>query len=70
MVKLKLAAAAMFAVAAVMAPSAAFPQATAITEIVPADGLKDVPRNQTLILGWSINRPRVYMFTDEHVAGV
>ena len=58
MVNLNLVAAATLALAAVFAPTAAFPQdAAAPTEIVPAAPLPDVPRNQTLILGWSITSP-------------
>ena len=58
MVNLNLAAAATLALAAVFAPTAAFPQdAAAPTEIVPAAPLPDVPRNQTLILGWGITSP-------------
>ena len=58
MVNLNLAAAATLALAAVFAPTAAFPQdAAAPTEIVPVAPLPDVPRNQILILGWSITSP-------------
>ncbi|MEO6634257.1 MAG: ABC transporter substrate-binding protein [Devosia sp.] len=39
-----------------MAPSVAFTQ-TAPAEIVPATPLADVPREQTLILGWSVTSP-------------
>jgi ABC-type transport system substrate-binding protein len=53
----KLVAAAVFAAAAALMPTAALPQAAAPTEIAPAGGLKDVPRNQTLILGWSVTSP-------------
>ncbi len=56
MTKLKLAAATI-AVAAVMAPALSFAQAAAPTEIAPPGGLKDMPRNQTLVLGWSISSP-------------
>jgi ABC-type transport system substrate-binding protein len=58
MMKLNLVAAATLAVAAVVAPSAALSQdAAAPTEIVPAAPLPEVPRDQTLILGWSITSP-------------
>jgi ABC-type transport system substrate-binding protein len=57
MLKLKFAAAAMVAIAAAFVPAAAFAQAAAPTEIAPEGGLKDVPRNQTLILGWSVTSP-------------
>src|SRR5260221_9022782 len=55
MVKIKVLAAAFVSVAVGLASSAAFAQAAA--EIVPAAPLPDVPRNQTLILGWSITSP-------------
>jgi peptide/nickel transport system substrate-binding protein len=57
MAKLRLAAAALVAMAAAMAPTAGFSQAAAPTEIKPDKPLADVPRNQTLILGWSISSP-------------
>lgn len=55
MVNFKFAAAALVAVAMALAPSAAYPQAAAV-EINPVN-LADVPRNQTLILGWSVTSP-------------
>jgi peptide/nickel transport system substrate-binding protein len=58
MFKHKLAAAAMLAVAATFGPVAGYAQtAAAPTEIKPDKPLADVPRNQTLILGWSITSP-------------
>ena len=42
--------------AAVSGPSAVYAQSAAPSEIAPAK-LPDVPRNQTLILGWSITSP-------------
>ena len=54
--KFKILAAAVLALGLAFAPAAAFAQ-TAPTEIVPAGGLKDMARNQTLILGWSISSP-------------
>ncbi|HVY52489.1 MAG TPA: ABC transporter substrate-binding protein [Devosia sp.] len=59
MAKLKIAAATALALGAMMMiPTAALPQSTAApTEIAPAGGLKEVPRNQTLVLGWSISSP-------------
>ena len=48
-------AAAFAALAMVFAPAAAYPAAP--TEIAPATPLPDLPRNQTLILGWSISSP-------------
>ena len=58
MVKVNLVAAAALAAVAWLLPTAAFPQdAAAPTEIAPATPLPDVPRNQTLILGWSITSP-------------
>jgi len=57
MVKVNLVAA-VLSVAAALLPTAALPQdAAAPTEIAPATPLPDVPRNQTLILGWSITSP-------------
>src|SRR5687767_1110922 len=56
MIKLKLVAAAFVALAAIIAPTAASAQAAA-TEIAPEGGLTDVPRNQTLVLGWSVTSP-------------
>jgi len=57
MKRLKLAAAALLAVAALAAPAAGFAQeslaATAPKEITPAS-LPDVPRNQTVVLGWGV----------------
>ena len=55
MVKIKFLAAAFVSVAVGLASSAANAQAAA--EIAPATPLADVPRNQTLILGWSITSP-------------
>ncbi len=56
--KLKLLAAAAVTAALAVMPVTAFADAAAApTEIVPANGLKDMPRNQTLILGWSIASP-------------
>jgi peptide/nickel transport system substrate-binding protein len=58
MVSLKGLAAACITLAAVLLPSAAYPQTPAApAEISPAGGLKPVPRNETLILGWSIISP-------------
>jgi len=57
MQKLKLLVAAAVAAAALAVPSVAFAQAATPQEIAPAGGLKTVPRNQTLILGWSISSP-------------
>ena len=58
MVSLKGLAAACITLAAVLLPSAAYPQTPAApSEISPAGGLKPVPRNETLILGWSIISP-------------
>jgi len=56
MVKWKAAMAAVFATAALMGSAAAVAQTAAPTEIAPAK-LPDVPRKQTLILGWSIKSP-------------
>jgi peptide/nickel transport system substrate-binding protein len=42
--------------AAVSGPSAVYAQSAAPSEIAPAK-LPDVPRNQTLVLGWSISSP-------------
>jgi ABC-type transport system substrate-binding protein len=56
MVNLKIAAA-FTALALTLAPSAAYPATATATEIAPATPLPDVPRNQTLILGWSITSP-------------
>ncbi|MDB5505364.1 MAG: transporter substrate-binding protein [Devosia sp.] len=52
MVKFKLLAAAMFAAATALAPSLAYSQAA--SEIVPATPLPELPRNQTLVLGWGV----------------
>ncbi len=49
-------AAAVTALAMSLAPSAAFSQ-DAAQPIAPAGGLKEMPRNQTLILGWTIRSP-------------
>ena len=57
MYKTKFAAAALVAMAAMFAPSAGLAQSAAPAEIAPATPLPDVPRNQTLILGWSIASP-------------
>ena len=56
MIRIKLAAACI-ALAAMFAPSAGDSQTTAAKEIAPSTPLPDVPRNQTLILGWSITSP-------------
>jgi peptide/nickel transport system substrate-binding protein len=56
MVKLKFLAAAMASVAIAVASTGALAQAAA-TEIVPSSPLPDLPRNQELILGWSISSP-------------
>ena len=56
MKKLKLAAA-FIALAAMFAPSAGYLHTAAAAEIAPSTPLPDVPRNQTLILGWSITSP-------------
>ncbi len=55
MFKLKWIAAAVMAVAAIAAPASASAQVAA-TEINPTN-LAEVPRNQTLILGWSVTSP-------------
>ncbi|MDB5563044.1 MAG: Bacterial extracellular solute-binding protein family 5 [Hyphomicrobiales bacterium] len=57
MVNIKFAAAVLLAIAATLAPSSAYSQNAAPAEIVPAKPLPDVPRNQTLVLGWSIASP-------------
>ena len=57
MKKIKLAAAAIFGLAAVLSPTLGYSQAAAPAEIAPATPLADIPRNQTLILGWSISSP-------------
>lgn len=61
MVKTRLAipvTAALLAFASVLAPTASFADAAAApAEIAPATPLPDVPRNQTLVLGWSIASP-------------
>ena len=55
MMKLKLAAAAIMAVAAFAAPSVGYAQdAVAVSDIVPAS-LAEVPRNQTVQLGWGVS---------------
>ena len=56
MVRLRLAAAAMVALAAILAPVTASAQTDAV-EIAPEGGLPEVPRNQTLVLGWSVTSP-------------
>jgi peptide/nickel transport system substrate-binding protein len=59
MVKLIGLAAALTVLGLALAPTAAFPQATttaAPTEIAPEGGLKQVPRNQTLIMGWALTQ--------------
>lgn len=56
MIRLRLAAAAMVALTAIMAPVATFAQTDAV-EIAPEGGLPEVPRNQTLVLGWSVTSP-------------
>ena len=54
----KLLAATLVTGALVFAPVAAHAQsATAATEIVPASPLPELPRNQQLILGWSVTSP-------------
>lgn len=55
MVNFKFAAAAVVAVAMALTPSAAYPQVAAV-EINPTN-LADVPRNETLIMGWSVTSP-------------
>lgn len=56
--KLKLLAVAAVAAAFAWAPSLALADdAKTITEIAPKGGLKEMPRNQTLVLGWSIASP-------------
>jgi len=59
MVRLKLAAAAFAVIAATLAPGFALAQdaPAAPTEIAPATPLAELPRNQQLILGWSISSP-------------
>ena len=61
MINMKLAAGALVALAAMLATTAAFPADTtapaAATEIAPKTPLPDLPRNQTLVLGWSIASP-------------
>ena len=57
MVHKKIAAVAMIAVAASFAPASfglAEDKPAAITEIAPAGGLKELPRNQTVVLGWGV----------------
>jgi len=46
----------MVALTAIMAPVATFAQTDAV-EIAPEGGLPEVPRNQTLVLGWSVTSP-------------
>ena len=55
MKKIKFLAAILLAMAAALAPSAAYSQAAAV-EITPTN-MADVPRNQTLILGWGVTSP-------------
>jgi peptide/nickel transport system substrate-binding protein len=57
MIKFKLAAAAMMALAAILAPAAAYAQAAAPVEIAPSTPMANIPRNQTLVLGWSVTSP-------------
>ena len=58
MIKFKFAAVAVMALAAILAPAAAYAQdAAAPVEITPSEPMADIPRNQTLILGWSITSP-------------
>ena len=59
MVRLKLAAAAFAVFAATFAPGLAFAEdaPAAAVEITPASPLPELPRNQQLILGWSIASP-------------
>ncbi|MDR3473451.1 MAG: ABC transporter substrate-binding protein [Devosia sp.] len=58
MVQFKLVAATLVALGVALAPSVAFPDtAAAPAEIAPKTPLPDVPRNQTLVLGWSIASP-------------
>jgi peptide/nickel transport system substrate-binding protein len=54
--KLRSLAAAALALAVSLAPAVSQAQEAAV-EIAPADGLADIPRNQTLILGWSTAAP-------------
>ena len=55
----KLAAGAALAMGAMLLPSVAYAEdkPAAAAEIVPATPLADVPRDQTLILGWSVSSP-------------
>jgi peptide/nickel transport system substrate-binding protein len=59
MKRLKQAAAAILAVAALAAPAVSFAQsplmATAPKEIAPTEPLAEVPRNQTIVLGWGVS---------------
>lgn len=59
MKRLKLAAAALVAAAAMIVPGASWAQsplmATAPSEISPSEPLADVPREQTLVLGWGVS---------------
>jgi peptide/nickel transport system substrate-binding protein len=57
MLKFKIAAVAALALGAILAPMSAYAQAVALPEIAPASPLPDLPRNQQLILGWSITSP-------------
>src|SRR5882724_131906 len=56
MINLKIAAG-FTALAIALAPAAAYSATATATEIAPATPLPDVPRNQTLIMGWSISSP-------------
>ncbi len=46
--------AAAFSLAATLAPALSYAQDTQTTEIAPSESLADVPREDTLVLGWSI----------------
>lgn len=56
MARMKLLVAAAFALAATLVPTVGSAQDAAV-EISPEGGLTDVPRNQTLVLGWSVTSP-------------
>ncbi|WP_417310691.1 ABC transporter substrate-binding protein [Devosia sp.] len=57
MLKMKFAAAAVMATVVAVAPTAVFAQDAApvsATEIVPSSPLPDIPRNETVVLGWGV----------------